>query len=335
MLYKHGFGRMSKRNLRSGFTLTELLIVVLIIGVLTAIALPQYTKAVDKSRFSTLMPVANHVRDAQEAFYMASAEYTTDLQSAGVNIGTITGNKAVVDDMAAEVTADGTDGYVTVSKDGLDNRYVLYFNRSANFPQEIHCEALSSSDRAKSLCVTMGGEEIGANGSYTKYVLSGTGAGSVSGGGTTTPEGGDTGTEDGGNTDSSESSGSTSIATPINSGWQWMADNGVLETILTANSYALGGYYPSGSEPTIVGTEYPSDDQIKLTFSDGSYLDLTVSSISPGSGNAGCTSMSCIINGETYGVTAINFNATGVLAGQEINENRLQVEKHWRSWLWD
>ena len=73
-------------SLRSGFTLIELLVVVLIIGILAAVALPQYEKAVEKSRISALFPVAKAVETAQKAYFMANGSYSNDISSLDLSV---------------------------------------------------------------------------------------------------------------------------------------------------------------------------------------------------------------------------------------------------------
>ncbi len=59
-----------------GFTLIELLVVVLIIGILSAVALPQYQKAVWKSRSVSLQVWAKKLFDAQQMYVMANGRYS-------------------------------------------------------------------------------------------------------------------------------------------------------------------------------------------------------------------------------------------------------------------
>lgn len=53
--------------MKKGFTLIEMLVVVLIIGILSAVALPQYNKAVTKSRLSEVFVTLRSLGEAVQA----------------------------------------------------------------------------------------------------------------------------------------------------------------------------------------------------------------------------------------------------------------------------
>ena len=67
---------MQKKN--KGFTLIEMLVVVLIIGILAGIALPQYQMAVTKAKVASILPLMRRWKDALQEYKLQHGSYETE-----------------------------------------------------------------------------------------------------------------------------------------------------------------------------------------------------------------------------------------------------------------
>ena len=72
------------KNNNKGFTLIELLVVVLILGILAAMAMPQYFKAVERSRMTEAVTLLANIAQSQQRKYMQINNYTENFRSLDV-----------------------------------------------------------------------------------------------------------------------------------------------------------------------------------------------------------------------------------------------------------
>ncbi len=151
-----------------GFTLLELLVVVLIIGILAAIALPQYKLAVTKSRYSTGMNFVKAIKEAEERYWMLNGRYTTKFDDLDIDCENKLGNSSCktqfgyfyLNKVAASIVFEMDKpemGYIifftNISVGSYKNKAYCYTGKDDSFVNKV-CQNLTGQDTPNTMLLT-------------------------------------------------------------------------------------------------------------------------------------------------------------------------------------
>ena len=129
----------------------------LIIGILAAIALPQYQVAVAKARMTQLVTLATSVVQAEERYYLANGQYTTDWSELDINLpGTVSGKQLTNPSGWRLTLLDYSNGFwesVLATDTRLPITQLLFsYNHATAYEGKRFCYAAINNKLANTLC---------------------------------------------------------------------------------------------------------------------------------------------------------------------------------------
>ena len=145
-------GKNRPKSVLGGFTLMELLVVVLIIGILAAIALPRYSLAVRKAKAATVLATLNKMMEASDVYYMANGTYTTDMEALDATLANTDPYKITLQDEGFrwEANAQNKPGYPILQVFGTYRVPVYGHQRKWRL-------CIGGTDETAAVCKSLGG----------------------------------------------------------------------------------------------------------------------------------------------------------------------------------
>jgi type IV pilus assembly protein PilE len=154
---------------KHAFTLIELLVVVLIIGILAAIALPQYYKSVAKTEAINAVIIGKAIKDAQEIYYMQSGQYASSHELLPISVTLPKGFSSW------DFNERGSGKLIIKNpKKGYDLIFSYQFrsdNPNRNIKERYYCSAIATNAKANDICKLFSPTPFWTDSGYNRYYI--------------------------------------------------------------------------------------------------------------------------------------------------------------------
>ena len=150
--------KSKKNNKKKGFTLIEILVVVLIIGVLAAIAMPAYMRSMERSKAASPMANLSAIAKAQKVYSVGTDHYTNNIGNLDISLKdtsngeNATGSTFETENFVYNIYGDDKAVATATRKDvSEDKQYELSIDYNTNI---IYCRPIENKT-----CIDLGLEE--------------------------------------------------------------------------------------------------------------------------------------------------------------------------------